>query len=40
VPVATTFEDNIYITNSMSQMSHFERESKNVLELHEKIFGR
>lgn len=32
--------DNIFITNSMSEMSHFELETANVLEIHRQIFGK
>jgi RAB protein geranylgeranyltransferase component A len=38
-PKDKEFKDNIFITNSMTELSHFEKETENVLYLYKKIFG-
>lgn len=38
-PVDKTFADNIFITNSLDPLSHFEKDTENVIDMYEKITG-
>ena len=39
-PVSKDFSNNVIITDSLDELSHFETATKNVLELYKKITGK
>ena len=40
MPVSTEFDNNVIITDSLDELSHFETATKNVLSLYKKITGK
>ncbi len=39
-PIDTSFKDNVFIARSFTSVSHFEPDTKDVLELYKKLSGK